>query len=335
VSLTVQVDEIHAYAPQAETLVAGLYDGSNSLMKAVTLKATRGGWQVADFPATLKAGQYYLAESGTASSVNLSAGEGVSCLYDTKGALCPSFQPSGSLPSGLPLYLTGCRPQAIQGLLFGLGASILGGDNRTGGGEDFMELFRDWLNKHYGPVQESHNAADGLDSTILSGTVENRLAGVTMNLCVLEIGMKNLESSGGPDSSNCGGASMVSAFSSALRFGEDLQYILPIIRSHLAPGGMILMTNLYEVDDYSEAIHPGWKDYHRVLRMYNDIMAMVAKANGAKLIDAHTVMASDPAYRDSLNMHPNSAGHSAIAVLLEKAVAEAPLAPEGKTPAEK
>jgi len=49
---------------------------------------------------------------------------------------------------------------------------------------------------------------------------------------------------------------------------------------------------------------------------------MVAKANNVRIIDLYSIMASNPAYRDPKNMHPNSAGHSAIAVEMQRAIVE-------------
>jgi lysophospholipase L1-like esterase len=333
--LTGQVDQVHVYTPQSESLVVGLYDSSENLVNAVTIKASHGGWLTADFPATIKPGQYYLAESGMSPKVNLVAGSGVSCFYDQSGVLAPTFQRSGSLPTSLPLYLTGCPPQVIQGLLFGAGDSILGGVDETGDGENYMELFADWLNKHYGPVQRQTIGAVAFDSGKMSGHIEFWLQNTDVNICVLGIGMNNLQYSDGPRSAGAGGSSSLSAFSSALIYGADLQYIISIIRSHMPRGGILLITNLYRVQEYTDALYPDWKDYDRVLRIYNDILAMVAKANNAKVIDLYSVMASNPAYRDLHNMHPNSAGHSAIAVQLEKAVVEAGMAQVTATPSAK
>jgi lysophospholipase L1-like esterase len=323
IGLTGQVDKIHVYAPQEETLIVGLYDGSETLMNAVTIKASHGGWRTADFPTTVKPGSYYLAESGTAPNVNLVAGSGVSCFYDQRGFLGPKFLCSGSLPSGLPLYLTGCPPQEIQGLLFGAGDSILGGSDETGGGEDYMELFTDWLNKHYGPIQRQAIGAIAYDSSMMSGHVEFWLKNANVGIGVLGIGMNNLQNTGGPGSARTGGATPLSAFSSALIYGEDIQDIISSYREHMPPGGIILITNLYRVQDYTDAKYHDWKDYDRVIRIYNEILAMVAKVNNAKIIDCYSIMASNPAFRDAHNMHPNSAGHSAIAAQMEKAVVEA------------
>jgi lysophospholipase L1-like esterase len=333
--LTGQTDQVHVYSPQGGTLVVGLYDGSENLVKAVTIKASHEGWQTADFPATIKPGQYYLAESGTAPNVNLVAGSGVSCFYDPSGVLAPSFKPSGSLPSGLPLYLSGCPPQAIQGILFGDGDSILGGQEMTGGGKSYMELFADWLNQHYGPVQMQAVGAVAYDSSMMSGHIEFWLKNKEVNICVLGIGMNNLSNPGGIGSSRAGGISLIPAFSSALIFGEDLQDLISSIRSHMPPGGIILIANLYRVQDFSDAVYHNWKDYDRVLSIYNNVLAMVAKANNAKVIDLYSVMASNPAYRDPINIHPNSAGHSAIAVQMEKAVVEAGMLQVNATPTAK
>jgi lysophospholipase L1-like esterase len=328
IGLTGQVDQVHVYSPQGETLVVGLYDGSENLVNAVTIQASRAGWQTANFPATIKPGPYYLAESGTAPNVNLVAGSGVSCFYNQSGVLAPTFQRSGSLPSGLPLYLTGCPPQAIQGLLFGAGDSVLGGSDITDGGKDYMVLLMDWLNQHYGPVQGQAYGAIAFDSSMLSGHVEFWLQNKNVSICVLGIGMNNLTNPGGPGSSRAGGTSLVSAFSSALIYGEDLQDLITVLRSHMPPGGILLITNLYRVQDIIDKVYGDWKDYDRVLRLYNDIVAMVAKANNAKVIDLYSIMASNPAYRYGPDMHPNSAGHSVIAVQMEKAVVEAGM-PQG------
>lgn len=78
----------------------------------------------------------------------------------------------------------------------------------------------------------------------MSGQLEHWLPGEPIDICVLEIVWKGLESGGGPGSSNCEGTSRVSAFSSTLHFSLGLQYILSVGRSHMAPGGKILMANL-------------------------------------------------------------------------------------------
>jgi len=333
--LTGQVDQLHVYAPQEETLVVGLYDGSENLVNGVTIKASHEGWQTADFPATVKPGQYYLAESGTAPNVNLVAGSGASCFYDQRGFLGPAFLRSGSLPASLPIYLTGCPPQTIQGLLFGAGDSILGGSDETGGGEDYMELFTDWLNKHYGPVQRQAEGAIAYDSSMMSGHIEFWLKNANVSIAVLGIGMNNLQNFGGPGTALTGGSSMSSALSSAFIYGEDIQDIISSIRERMPPGGILLITNLYRVQDYTAAKYPDWKEYERVIRIYNNILAMVAKANNAKIIDCFSIMASNPAFRDAHNMHPNSAGHSAIATLMEKAVVEAGMPQGNATPTAK
>ena len=221
-------------------------------------------------------------------------------------------------------------PRTIQGVFFALGDSILDGQDMPGGGQKFLDLFTAWLNGHYGPVTEMHDSA-GLDSTGLSGRVESSLAGVTMSLCLLEIGMRNLyiDGNGGPDESRCGGCSLPAGLSSAFHFGTDLQNILSAIRSHLAPGGVILMANLYEADDSNNS-NKDWKEYREILGDYNHIAAMAARVNGAKLIDLHALMAANPAYRDPGKLFPNSAGHAAIAALLEQAVEEAVPFPPGK-----
>jgi lysophospholipase L1-like esterase len=170
---------------------------------------------------------------------------------------------------------------------------------------------------------------------MMSGHIEFWLKNTNVSICVLGIGMNNLQNSGGPGSARTGGSSPLSAFSSALIYGEDIQDIISSIQRHMPPGGILLITNLYRVQDYTDALYHDWKDYERVLGIYNDILAMVAKANNAKVIDLYSVMASNPAYRDAHNMHPNSAGHSAIAVQLEKAVVEAGMPQVNATPTAK
>ena len=335
IGLTGQMDQVHVYAPQKETLVVGLYDGGENQVNAVTINASREGWQTANFPATVKPGPYYLAESGTAPHVNLVAGSGVSCFYDQTGTLGASFQRSGSLPSGLPIYLTGCPPQTIRGILFGAGDSVLGGCDRTGGGADYIELFRDWLNQHYGPVQMQAYGAVAFDSSMMSGHVEFWLKNTNASICVLGIGMTNMVHTGVPGSASSGSASPSSAFSSALIYGQDIQDIVSTMRSHMPPGGIILIANLYRVRDFTDVAYHDWKDYERALGIYNDILELVAKANNAKIIDLYSVMASNPAFRDARNMHPNSAGHSAIAVEMEKAVVEAGMPQVTATPTAK
>lgn len=91
------------------------------------------------------------------------------------------------------------------------------------------------------------------------------------------------------------------------------------------------MTNLYEVDECTRdhfkdafaATPKEWSEYPQVLQIYNHITAMAAEANGAKLVDLYTLMASHPSYFDTCSQYPNAAGHAAIAELLEKTVEEA------------
>lgn len=332
IGLTGQLDRVHVYASGKEALVVGLYDAERKLMNAVTIQASREGWQEASFPATVKSGLYYLAQSGSAAQVNLVAGAGVSCFYDSSGIIGPNFQQTGNLPAGLPVYVTGCPPQRIQGLLLGAGDSILGGADRTGGGDDYMELVTKWLNQHYGPVEKQAIGAVAYDSSMMSAHIEFWLGKKAPRICVIGIGMNNLANVGNPGSVRTGGAPVTSCFKSALIYGQDIQDIVSSMKSHMPPDGIILIANMYRTQDYADAIYPGWKDYDRALRLYNEILDLVAEANGAKVIDLYSIMASNAAFRDAHNMHPNSAGHAAIAVQIEKAIVEAGMPPSTASP---
>jgi len=322
IGLTGKTDQVNVYASQKETVVVGLYDGGDKLLKAVTINASREGWQKADFPATVTPGLYYLAKSGTSPQVNLVADSAVSCFYDESGILGPSLHRSGSLPGALPIYLTGCPPQTFKGFLFGAGDSVMGGAEMTGGGKSYMELLNDWLNKHYGPIDRLAYGASSFDSSMMNGHIDFCFNNRTVALCVLGIGMNNLEYKGGPGSSRAALATAPSAFLSALIYGQDLQNMITTMRSHMPPGGIVLIANLYEAKDFTEHHLGEWKEYEWTLKMYNDILAMVAKANNVRIIDLYSIMASNPAYRDPKNMHPNSAGHSAIAVEMQRAIVE-------------
>jgi len=224
----------------------------------------------------------------------------------------------------------------IQGVFWELGDQILAGRDLKPDDKKFADIFTSWLNEHYGPVTEMHYT-ESLYTSELSEQAESRLAGVTMSLCVLEIGMRNLYfRQGGPNVSICGGCSSRAGLLASFHYGAELQKILSVIRSHMVPGGLILMTNLYEYDECTKDHFEDWGDYPQVLRTYNQIAAMAAEVNGAKLVDLFTLMADHPSYMGPCSLYPDAAGHAAIAALLEKTVEEAiPFPPKQKDPVKK
>ncbi len=66
------------------------------------------------------------------------------------------------------------------------------------------------------------------------------------------------------------------------------------------PASKIKMLNIYRRDDAKEDI-------------YNTILSSIASFNGVQLLDTASVLASNPALYMSDSLHPNDAGHSAIA----------------------
>jgi lysophospholipase L1-like esterase len=221
----------------------------------------------------------------------------------------------------------------IQGVFWEFGDLILAGRDLKPDEKKYADIFTSWLNEHYGPVTEMHDT-ESIYTSELSEQIESKLAGVTMSLCVLEIGMRNLEwRLGGPNVSNCGGCSLRTGLLASFHYGADLQKILSVIRSHMAPGGLILMTNLYEYDECTKDRYEDWNEYPQIVRMYNNVAAMAAEVNGAKLVDLFTLMADHPSYMEPCSLFPNAAGHAAIAALLEKTVKESlPFPPKPKNP---
>jgi len=222
--------------------------------------------------------------------------------------------------------------KSLQGACWYLGDSILDGRDLKPGQKKYADLLTAKLNERYGPVTETRYS-ECENTAELCDQVESRLAGVTMSLCVLEIGMKNLTYRlGGPNVSTCGGCSLQASLLSSFHFGAELQKILSVIQKHMAPGGLILMTNLYKVDDCFSDHYENWEKYPQVLQMYNQIAAMAAETNGVKLVDLYALMAKNPSYIDSCGQYPNAAGHAAIADLLEKSVSEALASPPQRPP---
>jgi hypothetical protein len=234
-------------------------------------------------------------------------------------------------PTPTPAPLT-----TIQGVFWELGDSILAGRDLKPDEKKYADIFTSWLNEHYGPVTEMH-CTESNNTAELSEQTESRLAGVTMSLCVLEIGMRNLEYRvGGPNVSTCGGCSLRAGLWASFHYGAELQKILSVIRSHMIPGGLILMTNLYEVDECTKDHFEDWSEYPQIVQTYNHIAAMAAEVNSAKLVDLYTLMADHPSFLGSCSPYPNAAGHAAIAALLEKTLKEAiPFQPKQKSPVKK
>ena len=251
------------------------------------------------------------------------------CLLVSVGCLGQAWGKDVPTPT-----LTPTPPTILQGDFWELGDYILTGRDLKPDQKKYADILTSWLNEHYGPVTEMHYTESNTTAE-LGDQIESRLAGVTMGLCVLEIGMRNLEFRvGGPNGSTCGGCSLRAGLLASFHYGADLQKILSVIRSHMVPGGLILMTNLYEVDECTRDHFEDWDDYPQVLQTYNHIAAMAAEVNGAKLVDLFTLMANNPSYQDSCGQFPNAAGHAAIADLLEKTVKESVAFPS-KVPSKK
>lgn len=237
-----------------------------------------------------------------------------------------------NLPIPTPAPLT-----TLQGVFWELGDSILAGRDLKPNDKKYADLFTEWLNEHYGPVTEMRSTDNDIDTLGLSEQIESKLAGVTMSLCVLEIGMRNLEyREGGPNVSTCGGCSLRAGLLASFHYGAELQKILSGIRSHMAPGGLILMTNLYEADECTRDHFEDWSEYPQIVQMYNHIAALAAEVNGAKLVDLFTLMGDHPSYMGPCSPFPNAAGHAALADLLEKTVKDAfPFPPKQNSPIKK
>ncbi len=320
----VTAQEIHCYSSQAETLTAGVYDSSNALLKAVTFYSKGAGWYSADFPVTLIPGRYYLGRYGTGTATNLVDGVGTRSFYDASGGLPRHFQQKGWSPSlGTPVYLTACSPLTVKGELYGIGDSTmygaeLGGDFKT---YRFLSLFGTWLNAHYGPVTVHNDGFPGMLTYQLHDDLSQLLPpGSTFHILVLEVGLTNFEEQGIPEQSACGGESLTDGLSSALVYWEQTQTILSQIKEHMDRGGILLILNTYALDDVMVNMHPGWKDYRALLDAYNKITAILAEANGAKLIDVYSLFETHPEYKQTLGTHPTLAGHYAIAELLKQAI---------------
>jgi lysophospholipase L1-like esterase len=205
----------------------------------------------------------------------------------------------------------------IIGNLYGEGDSLIEGIGASSKSHCFLNLFSSWLNVNYGPVTAYNNGLSQMNSLQLRDFISTQLSGVTINICVLEIGLCNFVQSGDVGSSNCGGVSLLVGYSNALNYGADLNKIVSVIKSHMVPDGILMIMNIYESDDFVNVIFPGWKDYPAILTAYNKVIALVANATGSRLIDINSLLAANPSFRDSVNMHPNNKGQAAIANLLE------------------
>ncbi len=320
----VTVQDIHGYSSQAETLMAGVYNSSESLLESVTLHTNGAGWYSTAFPVTLAAGKYYLGRYGAGANANLVPGAGVTCYYDQSGDLPKIFNRMGSYPScEAPVYLTACSPMTIVGTVFGLGDSTMYGEGLGGqtASRRFLTLFGDWLNANYGPVTVMNEGLPMLVTCQLEDALRDHLAaGITIQICVLEVGQGDFEQKGSPQSSDCGGESLTDGLLSALVFGAQTQNAISQIKEHMAPGGTILIMNIYAFDDVMEAMYPKWKDYRDILAAYNDVLSLLAEANGAKLIDLYSLFEANSSYKQTLGVHASLSGHYAIAELLKKTI---------------
>ena len=191
-SRSVTVQDIYCFSSQAETLTAGVYNSSNTLMKAVTLASIGAGWVSAAFPMTLTWGKYYLGRSGTGVNINLASGAGAGCFFDKSGNLPATFKQSGSFSSlDTPLYLTECRSLTIIGNLYGIGDSIPEGTGASSRKNRLLDLFTNWLNAHYGPVTLNNQGMSGVYSGEQNSNISNQLSGTRISVCVLETGPTN------------------------------------------------------------------------------------------------------------------------------------------------
>jgi hypothetical protein len=124
----VTIQEIHCYSSQAETIVAGLYNSSETLMKSVAFDSSGAGWYSLSFPITLNQRNYYLGRYGSGAFISLAAGTGTDCFYEKTNELPKNFDRRGSYNSlGTPLFLTGCRSIRSIGNLYGIGSSVMAG----------------------------------------------------------------------------------------------------------------------------------------------------------------------------------------------------------------
>lgn len=319
------IQDIYCYSSQAETMIAGIYNSANSLMKSVTLISGHAGWYDAAFPITLTPATYYLGRYGTGERTQLVRNAGVGSFYGKFENLPNSFTQTGSYGSlGTPIYITGCVPLTIVGDLYGIGDSITEGTGASGESTRFLTLFTSWLNANYGPVTYYNQGISGLNSDNESTYIVTQLSGKNLVMCNLEIGSNDFEYRGGPGSSNCGDISLSAAVTSSQIYETQLREIISEIKKHLAPGGVLTIMNFFQADGFIYFRFPDWKDYHAVLKLYNDVIAKVASENGAKLIDLYSLIAANPSFVGPTECHPNDAGQAAIAELLKRAIETAP-----------
>jgi lysophospholipase L1-like esterase len=183
----------------------------------------------------------------------------------------------------------------------------------------FFNLFTTWVKANYGTIGIYNQGVNARTSTHLRDAISKELSGTTITVCVLEVGITNFYYKGTQGPAYCGGDPYTVGVSKAFNYGDDLQDIVSVIKSHMAPNGVLMILNLYDLSDFFQVIYPEWKDYPEILDAYNKVIALVAKANGAKLIDVHTLFEKNPSFKSTevREAHPNDAGHAAIANLLE------------------
>ncbi|GEM_PF-2323740 len=318
------IQAIHCYSSRAETVTAGLYDSTNTLVRSARLVSRGAGWYTADFPVTLGPTRYYLGRFGTDGGPRLSDEAGIGCSFADTGNLPERFIPTGSYVTlGLPVYLTGCRPLTLSGNLIGIGDSIQEGVGASSIESSYFRRFGSWLAAQYGPVTAVNLAISGVNSKCVSVNIDVQMKGREVALCVLEGGAKNFENPGQPGISDCGGVSRAVGYTNALIYGNDMRHAIDVVKRHLLPGGMVLVMNNYENDEFIELVRPGWDDYPAILRAYNRALAKVAADTGVRLVDVYTLFKDHPSYRKMPDLHPSDAGHAAIAELLKECV-EAP-----------
>jgi lysophospholipase L1-like esterase len=198
------------------------------------------------------------------------------------------------------------------------------GDEAGGIPDSYLTLFSAWLNDNYGPVTVYNKGRMALTTFKLYSEVLPQIIhpDTKINICVLEVGESDFLDDGVPGSSNCGGMPLTVGLSNALVYGTQMQDIISEIKKHMPPDGKLLIVNFYSLDDVIDIPHPNWKlrDYRAILKAYNDMTAILAKANGAKLIDIYSLFEANPSFKKSRNWHPTLAGHVAIAEQLKKAI---------------
>ena len=314
----VTVEDFFCFSSGPETIEAGVYDKSNRLLKAVTLRSNGSGWVHEALPIVLAPGRYYLARSGDSSKIRLAVDPHSDSYYGEGQCLPVKFVRKGTFHSlGVPAYLTGCRPLTLTGDLYGIGDSVMLGVVASDQAHGLFEVFKKWWGVHYGPLVGYNQGTSGMDSTGESRGIEGYLDKSKIGICLLEIGLKDLMSDAIPNSAVNGGAPLTTAIANQRYFEENLTHIVRVIKSHMTPGGMLLMLNSHEIDDHIFLLHPNWTEYHAVLKVYNEVVAKVARDNDCRLIDVYTAFQHHPEYRNPKDPHPNTEGHAAIAELLK------------------